>query len=54
MRKNRMWKVVTVFSCRSGNDLRYVRSAERQRGEKKTLKVAMECGYAPYNWTTAG
>lgn len=20
-------------------------------GEKKTLKVAMECGYAPYNWT---
>ena len=22
-------------------------------GEKKTLKVAMECGYAPYNWTQA-
>lgn len=21
--------------------------------EKKTLKVAMECGYAPYNWTQA-
>lgn len=20
-------------------------------GEKKVLKVAMECGYAPYNWT---
>lgn len=20
-------------------------------GEKKTLRVAMECGYAPYNWT---
>jgi putative lysine transport system substrate-binding protein len=22
-------------------------------GERKTLKVAMECGYAPYNWTQA-
>ena len=22
-------------------------------GEKKVLKVAMECGYAPYNWTQA-
>lgn len=22
-------------------------------GETKTLKVAMECGYAPYNWTQA-
>ena len=21
-------------------------------GEKKVLKVAMECAYAPYNWTT--
>ena len=20
-------------------------------GDKKVLKVAMECGYAPYNWT---
>lgn len=24
---------------------------EADAGEKKTLKVAMECGYAPYNWT---
>ena len=24
---------------------------ETDAGEKKTLKVAMECGYAPYNWT---
>lgn len=24
---------------------------EAPAGEKKVLKVAMECGYAPYNWT---
>ena len=24
---------------------------EAPTGEKKVLKVAMECGYAPYNWT---
>ena len=26
-------------------------AAEDSSAEKKTLKVAMECGYAPYNWT---
>ena len=25
-----------------------------QAEEKKTLKVAMECSYAPYNWTQPG
>lgn len=25
--------------------------SETQEGETKVLKVAMECGYAPYNWT---
>ena len=28
-------------------------AAEDSSAEKKTLKVAMECGYAPYNWTQA-
>ena len=26
-------------------------AAESTSGEKKTLRVAMECAYAPYNWT---
>lgn len=26
-------------------------SGEEANGETKVLKVAMECGYAPYNWT---
>lgn len=26
-------------------------SATQAAGEKKTLRVAMECAYAPYNWT---
>lgn len=32
-----------VTGCKSG--------ATDSGTEKKTLKVAMECGYAPYNWT---
>ena len=28
-------------------------AAEETTGETKTLRVAMECGYAPYNWTQA-
>lgn len=28
-------------------------AAEESSAEKKVLKVAMECGYAPYNWTQA-
>lgn len=26
-------------------------TAAADSGEKKTLRVAMECAYAPYNWT---
>lgn len=27
------------------------KEAAAESGEKKVLKVAMECAYAPYNWT---
>ena len=51
MRKNKMWKkltaaaVIVAMSC----GIFGVQSVSAE--DKKTLKVAMECGYAPYNWT---
>ncbi len=52
--KNYVWKKLTgtlmavsvVASSVPGLGLTLVKA-----DEKKTLKVAMECGYAPYNWT---
>ena len=52
--KNYVWKKLTgtimavsvAASSVPGLGLTLVKA-----DEKKTLKVAMECGYAPYNWT---
>ncbi len=38
---------VTLTACGSGNSATGTAAADG----KKTLKVAMECSYAPYNWT---
>jgi putative lysine transport system substrate-binding protein len=35
----------------SGAETGAAEKEEAASGEKKTLKVAMECAYAPYNWT---
>lgn len=37
--------------CSSIYDLWHCRRQSVSADDKKTLKVAMECGYAPYNWT---
>lgn len=43
--------VVGLTACGgSGNSSESTQAAD---SGKKTLKVAMECGYAPYNWTQA-
>lgn len=48
MEKNDKWSygVTVTVTAMPGLGLTMV-----QAEEKKTLKVAMECGYAPYNWT---
>ena len=51
MRKNRMWKVVTVSAVAAAMTCGMFGVQSVSAEEKKTLKVAMECGYAPYNWT---
>ena len=51
MRKNRMWKVVTVSAVAAAMTCGMFGAQSVSAEEKKTLKVAMECGYAPYNWT---
>lgn len=40
--------VLSLAACGSSNT---AKSEGSTQSEKKTLKVAMECGYAPYNWT---
>ena len=40
--------VLSLAACGSSNSAKSESSTE---AGKKTLKVAMECGYAPYNWT---
>ncbi|MDO5145530.1 MAG: transporter substrate-binding domain-containing protein [Eubacteriales bacterium] len=42
--------VVGLAGCGSSGDKQ---SDSKQEEGKKTLTVAMECGYAPYNWTQA-
>ena len=39
-----------LTGCGGGADTAKTEGAAAS-GEKKTLKVAMECAYAPYNWT---
>lgn len=41
--------ILSLVACGSSNTAKSEGSSEA--GSKKTLKVAMECGYAPYNWT---
>ena len=41
--------VVGLTACGGSASDQYEKSTEA--AGKKTLKVAMECGYAPYNWT---
>ncbi|MDR1548379.1 MAG: transporter substrate-binding domain-containing protein [Hungatella sp.] len=39
-----------LTACGGGNTATGT-SAGKEAGDKKVLKVAMECSYAPYNWT---
>lgn len=35
----------------AGNDVQTEATGTEESGEKKVLRVAMECAYAPYNWS---
>lgn len=52
MRKNEMWNriIVSAVAASMVCGMIGVTSVSADE-EKKTLSVAMECGYAPYNWT---
>jgi len=50
MRKSKMWKMVTVAAVAASMTCGMVGVQSVSADDKKTLKVAMECGYAPYNW----
>lgn len=51
MRKNRIWKTMTSAAVAAAVVCAMMPSTVMADEEKKVLKVAMECGYAPYNWT---
>ena len=51
MRKNKMWKMLTASAVAAAMTCGMIGAQSVSADEKKTLKVAMECGYAPYNWT---
>lgn len=51
MKKNRVWKILTVSAVAAAMTCSTIGVQSVSAEEKKTLKVAMECGYAPYNWT---
>lgn len=54
MRKNRTLQMITVSAIAASMVCGTVGAvAVNADDEKKTLSVAMECGYAPYNWTQA-
>jgi len=40
-----------LTACAGGNSTAGTSGAGKEAGDKKVLKVAMECSYAPYNWT---
>lgn len=41
-----------LTACGGGNAATGTSAADgKEKGDKKVLKVAMECSYAPYNWT---
>ena len=43
--------VLTLAGCGSGTETAATEEAAGAAEGSKVLKVAMECGYAPYNWT---
>lgn len=52
MRKNKMWKMATAaFTTAAMVSAAFGAQSVSAGEEKKTLTVAMECAYAPYNWT---
>ncbi len=40
-----------LTACGGGNSIAGNSGTGKEAGDKKVLKVAMECSYAPYNWT---
>ena len=51
MRKSKMWRMMTVAAVAASMTCGVFGVQSVSADDKKTLKVAMECGYAPYNWT---
>ena len=51
MRKSKMWRMLTVAAVAASMTCGVFGVQSVSADDKKTLKVAMECGYAPYNWT---
>ncbi len=51
MRKTKMWRMLTVAAVTASMTCGVFGVQSVSAADKKTLKVAMECSYAPYNWT---
>lgn len=51
MKRNKMWKMMTASAAAAAMVCATVGVQTVSADDKKVLKVAMECGYAPYNWT---
>lgn len=51
MRKNKMWKMMTAAFAAAAMVSAAVSVQTVSAEDQKVLRVAMECGYAPYNWT---
>ena len=51
MRKSKMWRMLTVAAVAASMTCGVFGVQSVSAADKKTLKVAMECSYAPYNWT---
>ena len=51
MRKSKMWRMLTVAAVAASMTCGVFGVQSVSAADKKTLKAAMECGYAPYNWT---
>ena len=48
MRKSKMWRMLTVAAVAASMTCGIAGVQSVSADDKKTLKVAMECGYAPY------
>ena len=51
MRKSKMWRMLTVAAVAASMTCGGFGVQSVSAADKKTLKVAMECGDAPYHWT---